>query len=96
MKENVNFLEKEMHMKKKDFWLEADSKLVKERQEVNSRIYRPVCVISVPAQVMEKIILGGTEKHLKDNTVFGHSQHGFMGRKSCLSNLSAFYDNIPG
>ncbi|KAF4804844.1 RNA-directed DNA polymerase from mobile element jockey-like protein [Turdus rufiventris] len=42
---------------------------------------------------MEKIILGGIEKHLKDNTVIGHSQHGFMRGKSYFSNLISFYDN---
>lgn len=32
--------------------------------------YRPVCLTSV----MEKIIQGVTEKHLRDNVVIGHSQ----------------------
>lgn len=43
---------------------------------------------------MERIILGGTEKHLKDNAVIGHSQQGFMGGKSCLSLLISFYDRV--
>ncbi|KAJ7405205.1 hypothetical protein BTVI_69660 [Pitangus sulphuratus] len=33
--------------------------------------YRPVCLTSVADKVMEKIILGVNEKHLKDNTVTG-------------------------
>lgn len=41
---------------------------------------------------MEKIILGGIEKCLKDNTVI--CQHGFMSGKSCFSNLILFYDKV--
>ncbi|KAJ7409009.1 hypothetical protein WISP_116997 [Willisornis vidua] len=41
------------------------------------------------------IILGVIEKHVKDNTVIGHSQHGFTRGKSCLSNLISFYDKDP-
>ncbi|KAJ7404306.1 RNA-directed DNA polymerase from mobile element jockey-like protein [Willisornis vidua] len=55
---------------------------------------RPVSFTSVPSKIMEKIILGGTEKHLKGNVVIGHSQHGFMRAKSCLSNLISFYDKV--
>lgn len=42
--------------------------------------------------MMEKMILGVTEKHLKENTVTGHSPHEFMMGKSCLTN--SFYDNV--
>ncbi|KAF4804396.1 hypothetical protein TURU_008467 [Turdus rufiventris] len=41
---------------------------------------------------MEKIILGGTEKHPTDKAVIDDSQHGFVKGKSCLSNLISFYD----
>ncbi|KAJ7410299.1 hypothetical protein BTVI_53883 [Pitangus sulphuratus] len=56
--------------------------------------YRPVSVTSVFGKVMEKIILGGIEKHQKDNAVIGHSQHGFMRGKSSISNLISFYDKV--
>ncbi|TRZ07504.1 hypothetical protein HGM15179_019602 [Zosterops borbonicus] len=56
--------------------------------------YRPVSLTSVPGKIMEKIILGGTEKYLEDNAVIGQSQPGFMRGKSCLSNLISFYDKI--
>ena len=49
--------------------------------------YRPVSLTSVPAKIMEKVILGVIEKHLRDNAVIGHSQHGFTSGKSCLTNL---------
>ncbi|KAJ7417181.1 RNA-directed DNA polymerase from mobile element jockey-like protein [Willisornis vidua] len=56
--------------------------------------YWPVSLTSVPGKVMEKIILGGIEEHLKDNAVTGHSQHSFRRGKACLSNLISFYDKI--
>ncbi|KAJ7395265.1 rna-directed dna polymerase from mobile element jockey-like [Pitangus sulphuratus] len=47
---------------------------------------------SVPGKLMEKITLGGVEKHLNDNVVVDHSQCSFMRGKSCLSKLISFYD----
>lgn len=43
---------------------------------------------------MEKIILGVTEKHLKDTVVISHRQHKFMRGKSCLTNLISFYNKL--
>jgi len=47
-----------------------------------------------PGKIIEKVILGITEKHLKDNAVIGHSQLGFIKGKSCLMNLISFYDKV--
>lgn len=56
--------------------------------------YRPVSLTSVPSKIMENIILEGILKHLEYNSVTGHSQLGFMKAKSCLSNLTSFYDKV--
>ncbi|PKU43370.1 rna-directed dna polymerase from mobile element jockey-like [Limosa lapponica baueri] len=56
--------------------------------------YRPVSLTSVPGKVMEKVILGVIENHLRDNAVVGHSQHGFTRGKSFLTSLIAFYDKV--
>lgn len=57
---------------------------------------RPVCLTPVPGKIMEMImiILGGIEKHLKDNTVIARSHHIFMRGKSCFSNLISFYAKV--
>ena len=38
--------------------------------------YRPVSLNLVPGKIMEKIILGIIERHLKNNAIIRHSQHG--------------------
>ncbi|KAJ7409997.1 rna-directed dna polymerase from mobile element jockey-like [Willisornis vidua] len=68
--------------------------IFKKGKKEHPRKYSRVSLTSVPGKVMEKIILGSIEKHLKDNTVIGHSQHSFMREKPCLSNLICFYDMI--
>lgn len=60
----------------------------------NPGYYRPVSPPSVPGKIMEKIIPGVIEKHLKDNAVISHSQHRFTRGKSCLMNLISFYDGV--
>jgi len=44
----------------------------------------------MPGKVIEQIILEAVSKHIRDKKVTGSSQHGFMMRKSCLTNLIAF------
>lgn len=40
-------------------------------------INSPVSLTSVPGKILEKIISGVIENHLKDTAVIGHSQRGF-------------------
>lgn len=49
----------------------------------NPENYRPVHVASVLGKIVEeKIILGNTERHLKNNAIIRHSQYGFTKGKS--------------
>lgn len=45
--------------------------------------YRPVNPISVPEKIM-KIILGTAKRHLKNDAVIRHCQHGFTKGKVLL------------
>jgi len=55
--------------------------------------YRPVSLTPVRGKMME-VILGVTEKDLKDNAVISQSQHGFLKEKLCLTNLITFHDKV--
>ncbi|KAJ7419587.1 rna-directed dna polymerase from mobile element jockey-like [Willisornis vidua] len=77
-----------------DWKLENVVPIFQKGKKDDPRNYRRVSLSSVPGRVMEKIILGSIEKHLKYNTVTGHSQHNFMRGKSCLSNLISFLKRI--
>ena len=48
--------------------------------------YRPVSLTLVRGKVVEKIVLGDIERHVKNKAIIWHSQHEVMKGKSCLSN----------
>ncbi|GAB0183474.1 mitochondrial enolase superfamily member 1 [Grus japonensis] len=58
--------------------------------------YRPISLTSIPGKVIEQLILGVISKHVEEKNIIGGGQHGFTKRKSCLINLTAFYDGMTG
>lgn len=56
--------------------------------------YKHNSLTSAPGEIMEKIMLGFTEKHLKNSAVTGHSQHGIMRERSCLTSFISFQDMV--
>ncbi|KAJ7420145.1 rna-directed dna polymerase from mobile element jockey-like [Willisornis vidua] len=72
----------------------VNGRIFKKGKKEDPGNYKPVSLPSMTGKVMEKNVLAGIEKHLKHNAVIGHSQHGFMSSKSCLSNLIFFYDKV--
>jgi len=66
----------------------------KQKQRENPGNYRSVSLSSVPEKIMEKIILGTVERHLKGNAVIRDSEHGFTKGRSCQSSLISFNDKV--
>lgn len=67
-------------------WNLTNASIFQKGQKAPPGNHRSLSFTSVPGKIMEKIMLGGFEKHLEDSAVMGHSQHRFMRGKSCLSN----------
>jgi hypothetical protein len=54
--------------------------------------YRPVSLTSVCCKILESIIRDTVMEHLLENNLLNQSQHGFMPRKSCCTNLLEFFE----
>ncbi|PKU40476.1 rna-directed dna polymerase from mobile element jockey- hypothetical protein [Limosa lapponica baueri] len=57
--------------------------------------YRLVSLTSIPGKMMGWLVLGVISKHMEEQKAIS-SQHGLTKRKSCLTNLIAFYDGMTG
>ena len=56
--------------------------------------YRPVSLTSVPLKIMERIIRDKVVAHIVRYGLLSNAQHGFRSKRSCLTNLLAFLDEI--
>ena len=56
--------------------------------------YRPVALTSHLIKVFEKVVRKHIVEYMDDNLFFNHSQHGFRGGRSCLSQLLSHFDKI--
>ena len=56
--------------------------------------YRPVSLTSIILKTMERIIRDRVAQHLTENNLLCPQQHGFVKRRSCLTNLISFLDAV--
>lgn len=56
--------------------------------------YRPVSLTSVSCKILESIIKDKLMAHFEKNMVIFPSQHGFMPKKSCATNLLEFFETV--
>ncbi len=58
--------------------------------------YRPFCITSVVFTILEKIVKANILQYLKTGSILSDAQHGFMPRRSCLTNLIVAEELITG
>ena len=56
--------------------------------------YRPISLTSITCKVLESIIRDQLMEHLVKNNLIVGSQHGFVPKKGCVSNLLETLDTI--
>jgi hypothetical protein len=49
--------------------------------------YRPICLTSIICKIMERILKDLVCQHLHTSRILSGTQHGFVSRRSCLTNL---------
>lgn len=76
-------------------WKEANiSPIHKKGSRLEPSNYRPVSLTSVVSKVMERIIRDRMVSHLEEFNLIAREQHGFVRKKSCLTNLLEAIDAI--
>lgn len=76
-----------------NFWYSSfTSKAIYATNYLRRRSHFDQSLTSLPGKVMEKIILGGTEK--PPGRQHSHWSLGFRRAKSCLANLIAFHEQV--
>ena len=66
----------------------------KKGDKSNPNNYRPISLTSVVCKLMETIIRDKMVTYLEDNSLINSSQHGFRNRRSCLTNLLDFFNDV--
>ena len=56
--------------------------------------YRPISLTSVVCKLMETVIRDKVVTYLEENKLINNSQHGFRNKRSCLTNLLDFYNDV--
>ncbi|KAF2363975.1 Reverse transcriptase domain [Trinorchestia longiramus] len=56
--------------------------------------YRPISLTSVISKTIERLLKVRITKHLNDQNLINDTQHGFTGKRSCLTNLLNFFGEV--
>ena len=56
--------------------------------------YRPISLLSSLSKILERVILARLNKHLEENNILPHQQHGFRSGHSTITQLNSLTQNI--
>ena len=68
--------------------------IFKKGAKSNPGNYRPISLTSVVCKIMEKLMKDAIMQHVMTNELLRQTQHGFVTKKSCVSNLLQFYEEV--
>eukprot|EP00061_Rhincodon_typus_P002372 g17362.t1 len=66
--------------------------LLKKGVKQKTENYRPISLTSVVGKILESIVKDEISKYLEVHGKIAQSQHGFIKGRSCLTNLSEFFE----
>ena len=81
------------HVKESVGPLKDDTDLQK-RQQSNPSNYRPISLTVILCKIFESILRDKIVEHLEKHELIRESQHGFVKKTSCLSNLLVFMEEV--
>ncbi len=70
--------------------------IYKKGSKNNVANYTPICLTSVVCVILERIVEANILPYLKKASILSGAQHGFMPRRSCLTNLIVAEELIKG
>ncbi len=76
-------------------WKNANvTPIFKKGKKCKASNYRPVSLTSIVCKLMESIIKDDMTEYLESNKIIKNSQHGFRKKRSCLTNLLEYLENL--
>ncbi|MEW8547738.1 MAG: reverse transcriptase family protein, partial [Candidatus Thiodiazotropha sp.] len=78
-----------------DIWKSAYvTSIFKSGSKFKPENYRPISLTSVPGKILERLIRDELVNHMKANSFFSKSQHGFLAGRSCTTQLLEFLEDV--
>ena len=68
--------------------------IFKKGKKCDAGNYRPVSLTSHVCKILESIIKDSIINHINVNNLLYESQHGFISKRSCLTNLLQFIETV--
>ena len=78
----------------KDWKLANVTSIFKKGDRTEGCNYRPISLTSIVCKILESLLRDAIMNHLAEHDLIRCSQHGFMPRRSCLTNLLEYLEEV--